>query len=260
MSVLDSAAQVLRSFSAEFTAVTVTEISQRLAMPKSNASRLLRAMRDCGMLETIGDTKRFRPGPMLHSMGRIYRASSMLLSRAEEVVTAISLETGHTGYVSKREGREVMAVTDHPGTNTLRVSSSIGRRLAAQASATGRSLLARLTDDEVRSLFTPWPEPPSPSAPQSCAELIERLTDIRRTGYALSSDESNRGVAAIGVAVGDPDSGDEVSLCIACPVSTTSQAELEHIAQRLLEGAHTIASVTGDPHFPVIRPAYRMSA
>ena len=85
--------------------------------------------------------------------GRLYRDSSSLIERAAAVVARISGATGHTGYVSKREGRDIVAVTDHPGTNALRVSSSIGRRLEAFASATGRTLLARMSDEDVRKLY-----------------------------------------------------------------------------------------------------------
>ncbi|MCA0420501.1 MAG: helix-turn-helix domain-containing protein [Proteobacteria bacterium] len=66
MSILSSAVDVLRCFSSTRHDVTVTDLVTLLGMPKSNASRLLRAMRDEGLLETVGESKRYRPSLLLN--------------------------------------------------------------------------------------------------------------------------------------------------------------------------------------------------
>ena len=250
MSILASASTVLKCFSEECPEVTVSDLVRRLGMPKSNASRLLRAMRDAGLLETVGDSKRFRPSLMLLNVGRVYRRSSSLVERADAVVKQVSQECGHTGYVSKRDDAFIVAVTDHQGTNALRVVSTVGRLLPAFASATGRSLLARMSDDQVRALY-PDGLPPAPSAkaPQNLDDLLERLAAIRRAGYATSYDEASRGVAAIAVAVGDRLTGEEVALCIVFPLTTSDTAEQAAITRALLEGASKIAAMGDDRKF-----------
>jgi DNA-binding IclR family transcriptional regulator len=246
MTILASAAQVIRSFGPDCAALTVTDLVIRLGMPKSNASRLLRAMRDVGFLETVGDSKRYRPGLLLVEAVRAWPGSSSLIARATAVVSSVSVRCGHTGYVSVRDGAWITAVSDHPGANALRVASNIGRRLPAAASATGRSLLARLPDDEVRRLHATGLEQPSPNAPRTIDELLQRLASVRREGVAFSNDEATRGVIGIAVAVCDPRSGEEASLCIVCPAATTDETERRGIAQALLEGAADIAAFRGD--------------
>lgn len=247
MSILASAAAVFRSFSDETSELTVTDLVRRLGMPKSNASRLLRAMRDAGLLETVGTSKRFRPSLMLVDVGRTYRRSSSLVNRADAVVQRVSAACGHTGYVSMRDGAGIVAVTDHPGTNALRVVSNVGRRIPALASATGRSLLARLSNAEVLALFDgEFPKLPSPNSPQSFDELFVHLDTIRRNGIATSFDEANLGVAAVAIAVGDGETGEEVSLCIVFPAATSDPLERESIARALHQGAVEIAALTGD--------------
>lgn len=250
MSILVSAANVLRVYSAERPELTVTEVCAVLGLPKSNASRLLRAMRDVGLLESVGSSKRYRPFALLHQAGQVFRVSSPLLQQADEVVRRISSETGHTGYVSRRDGLQMMAVTDHPATRVLRVASSIGRRLEAAASATGRSVLARMPDARVRALYSGGLAAPSPNAPQSMEDLLARLAIVRRDGFAESSDESLRGVGALGVAVGDPETGDTVSLCIAYPAASIAPDERRAIARSLVAGAQVIARGVGDVQFP----------
>lgn len=249
MTTLSSAADVLRCLSVDRPHLTVSATAELLGVPKSTASRLLRAMLEAGFLETAGASKQYRPGLLLYEAGRLYRDSSSLIQRAASIVARISSDTGHTGYVSKREGRDVVAITDHPGTNALRVASSIGRRLEAFASATGRTLLARMSDTDVRKLYPHSLTPPSPTAPQDIDELLTLLATVRRRGFAESHDESNRGVGAIAVAVGDLERGEAVSLCIAYPASMIAPAERQSIIDTLRAGAAEIAAITRDPMF-----------
>ena len=219
---------------------------EKLGIPKSNASRVLRAMRDAGLLETIGETKRYRPGVLLIDAAISYRRSSSLVERAAEVLARISTATGHTGYVSKLIDSGVAAVTDHPGTHSLRVVSNIGRRVTAHGSATGRVLLALKTDAEVRAMFPRGIEPPSELSPRNMNELLERLDEVRRTGVSFSGQESTRGVDALSVAVRDPETGEAVALCIVYPAALATEGDRNSIETMLLDGATEVESALGD--------------
>lgn len=246
MTTLASAAAVLRCFSAERTELTVTDVAVLLPAPKSTVSRLLRAMRDSGFVESVGATKRYRPGVMLFEAGLVYRRASSLVTRADQAVARVAAQVGHSGYVSVRDGLDVVGLLYHQGTHVLRVATPVGRRLAAFASATGRTLLARLTDAEIQQLYPKLPTPPSPNAPQNVDELLARIARVRRDGFAESNDEANRGVAAIAVAVGDPETREEVSLCVTFPTTTVTVDERQAIIHGLLSGAQEIATIFGD--------------
>lgn len=240
MSILKNAADVLRCFDADCADLTVSDVVRRLNMPKANASRLLKAMREAKMLETIGDSHRHRPGRLMLDLAAIFRRSSPLIGRASEVVSAVSRMSGHTGYISVLDGREVTAIADFPGTNALRVVSNIGRRLPAHYSATGRSLLARLPDEEVAGLYAGHP---------AMTDLPAQLTRIRKRGYALSSQEATAGVDAIGMALADPSSKEAVSLCIVYPHGLVSDRERDDMVAALGAGAAPIAEDLGDHAF-----------
>ena len=240
MSILSSAVDVLRCFSSTRHDVTVTDLVTLLGMPKSNASRLLRAMRDEGLLETVGESKRYRPSLLLNQVGHLYRFAASLIDRADAVVGNISDRIGHTGYVSVRRGTDIVAVTAHPRRHALRVVTSIGDRIPAFASSTGRALLARLPDDDVRALYP---------APRDMDDLLARLARVRDEGFAESRDEAVRGVRALSVAVGDPATGDEVALCLSFPAATVEPAERIAIIRSLGEGAAEIAALTHDKRF-----------
>jgi DNA-binding IclR family transcriptional regulator len=247
VTVLANAAAILRCFSSDCTEVTVTEVATWLEMPKANASRLMKAMREAGLLEVIGDTKRHRPGRLLLDISAAFRGSSSLILMASEAVARVSADCGHTGYVSVLSGREVTAVSDTPGSNTLRVVSNLGRRLPAHAASTGRALLARLSDAEVRRLY-PAGLPPGPAnAPQTLDDLLNRLAEIRAGGVAVSHAEATPGVDAVSVAVGDATTGESVAMCVVFPGAVVGEDERAAIRAGLVNGAASIAARTGDP-------------
>lgn len=249
MSVLANAAAVLRCFSSDCPELTVTDVAVRLDLPKASASRLMKAMREAGLLETIGDSKRHRPGRLFLKTTAAFRSSSMLIALAAEAVARVSEACGHTGYVSVLDGAQVMAVTDHPGTNALRVVSSLGRGVPAHAAATGRTLLARLDPAEVARLYAGGlPSGPS-AAPASLTALQTRLSEVRARGYDTASDAAAPGVDALAVAVADPRQDEAVSLCIVFPAAVVLGPERRRILGGLIEEAAAIASATGDDGF-----------
>ncbi|OYX44649.1 MAG: transcriptional regulator [Rhodobacterales bacterium 32-67-9] len=240
MTILQNAADVLRLFGAGCTELTVSEVTTRLDMPKANASRLMKAMREAGILETIGDTRRHRPGRLMLDLSAAFRRSSGVIGKASEVVAGVTQRFGHTGYVTLREGLEVTAVADFPGTNALRVVSNIGRRLPAAKSATGRSLLARLPEAEVRALY---------AGQADLDVLLVNLAAVRRQGYAYSSQEATPGVDSIAIAVADPATDEAVSLCIVYPHAVVDKAGHAEMLDALASGAARIAEELGDTAF-----------
>ncbi|MCQ8781582.1 IclR family transcriptional regulator [Mangrovibrevibacter kandeliae] len=240
MSILQNAANVLRCFGTGCVDLTVTGISERLDLPKASASRLLRAMQEAGMLETIAGTRRYRPGRTMLDLAAAFRRSSGIIGLASAAVFRVSREFGHTGYVSILDGREVTAVADFEGTNALRVVSTIGRRHAAHQTATGRTLLARLSVEQLAALY---PEVDAPPA------LRRELAAVRSQGYALSHQEAAAGVDGIAVAVADPMTEEAVSLCIVYPHSPVSEKERDAMIAALARGAAQIADAVGDEAF-----------
>jgi DNA-binding IclR family transcriptional regulator len=156
------------------------------------------------------------------------------------VVSEVSGSFGHTGYISVRDGREVTAVADFQGTNALRVVSNIGRRLPAHLSATGRSLLARLSQEEVLDLY---------AGHDALDDLPEQLSKVRHQGYAYSSQEATPGVDAIAIAVADRLTDEAVSLCIVYPHSLVDAKGRNEMIMALATGAARIAEDLGDSVF-----------
>jgi DNA-binding IclR family transcriptional regulator len=246
LSKLSNASAVLRLFSPGRLDVSVTTVSQLLDMPKSSASRLLKAMLEEGFLARVEGSAKYKVGNLLFEVARLYRLNSSLIGAADEALSAVCRATGHTGYISILDGSDVLVIRAHQGSHALRVFTPLGQRAPAFATSTGRALLARLNDADARTLCADNFVPPSPNAPQSIDHLVELLARVRECGWSEAIDEAIPGVGSISTAVVDAESGERLSMCISFPSSTTSQSERNRIVTQLVAAARQVGAKFDD--------------
>ena len=240
MASLEHTANILRCFTTGRSELTVTESARLLGLPKSTLSRLLMAMRHAGLLDAVGGGRGYRLGVLMHELGEAVRQTQTLSARASAAVRRLSDSLGHTGYVSALVGRHMVGLVHHAGHNPLQVGVPLGGRLPVDACATGRALLAELSDDEVHSLLDSQVSMASPQSPQSFDELLQRLAQVRQDGFAESANEAGKGVGALAVAVQDSHTGQQLSICVTFPISTMDKRERSKAIELLKQEQKTL--------------------
>jgi DNA-binding IclR family transcriptional regulator len=234
MNSVGNVARVLRLFTPDRSVLSVTEVAQLLALPKSSSSRLLKAMAETGLLATTEQPSGYCVGNLIFETSRRHRVNSTLSVVADEALARIAKTTGHTGYVAVLDGTDVLGLRMRPGSKPLRVVTSPGDRLPAFCSSTGRAMLARLDDDAVRALYPAPLQPPSPNAPQTVDDLLTALALVREKGWSQATDETLPGVESIAVCVEDRESAERVAICISYSAAMISANEKSRIVTLLM--------------------------
>ncbi|MCW5748146.1 MAG: IclR family transcriptional regulator [Alphaproteobacteria bacterium] len=237
---------MLRLFSPERTELSVTEVARLLGMPKSSVSRLLRAMLADNLLANVEGTPRYRIGHLFFEVARMYERSTTLMDVTNTALAAMCEQTRHGGYISILDGADVLPLRVFFGTETLRVVTPLGKRMSAFATATGRNLLARLSDSAVRALHPDPLVPPSATAPQDMDDLLRRLEQVRRCGWCDAIDEGVSGVGSVAVAVSDPSNSETLAFCLSFPAHLVSELERHRLAGMLTDAARRIATRFND--------------
>ena len=242
MSAVSNIVAVLRLFSGERPDLSVTEVARLLGIPKSSASRLLKSMLREGLLTSVGNTPRYRLGHLFFEISRLYAHNSTLMDVTEAALAEVCRDARHGGYISLLDGADVLVVRVFRGSEPLRVITPLGSRSPAFATSTGRSLLARLSDDAVRSLHATPFVPPSSSAPQSIEDLLARLDRIREVGWCEAIDEAVPGVGSVAVSAADPGNAESLAFCVSFPAHVVPELERRRFAALLSDEAKGIAA------------------
>ncbi|MBB1627296.1 IclR family transcriptional regulator [Achromobacter sp. UMC71] len=247
MASLENAAIILRLINSLHRKVTVTDLVEHLDMPKSSASRLLAQMKDLGLLEREDSTRAYGPGVIILELSRLVRETTTLSAQMQDALKRLTAQSGHTGYISVLEGRDIMVLHVQQGTQPLRVTTYPGHRSPSWATSTGRVLLARDSDADVAKRLGKQLPFISDNAPRTVQDVQALLQGVRESGYAVAINEAVPGVASISCAVSDPVSMERFAMCLSFPAAQADAASVQALAADLLAQASNLGRMVCDP-------------
>ncbi|MFG1708183.1 IclR family transcriptional regulator [Nonomuraea sp. M3C6] len=220
--------------------VRVADVAEHLGVARSTAHRVLAMLVFHDF--AIQDARRvYRPGPALSPLGQPGVAPPDLVTTAHPHLRALNLEVGETVHLMMLQGNGVRFVDGVEGPQALHVGSRIGMLLPAHATSGGKALLAELPDEELRALY-PKGVSRGAAAIGDLAALRRELDGARRRGYAVNSEESERGVRAVGACVRDGAGRAVAAAAVAVPSVRWPKRRLAELAVPLLASVTSITA------------------
>jgi IclR family transcriptional regulator, KDG regulon repressor len=199
---LDRALTVLECLAQSRYGYSVSELSRRLSMPRSSVHLLLRTFEQRGYLHKQARGGRYRFGWKMVTLLRHAVDGVAIGDEARPVLANLCRATGLTAHMGLLEGGDVVVVERVEADNPQRVPSWVGRRLHLHSTAVGKALIAYLPHDDIEMQFGRAPLPRANERTiATLPELRRELQLVRERGYALSDEEYEIGVRAIGVPV-----------------------------------------------------------
>jgi DNA-binding IclR family transcriptional regulator len=194
----------------------VTDAAAMLGVAKSTAHRVLAVLRFRGF--AVQDRHRtYRPGPKLVAISAMPPVPD-LVTVAHPYLRELRTLAGETVHLMVLEGNGARFLDGVEGSAALRVGSRNGMLLPAHTSSGGKALLAELPEPVFTSLYPRGIRTSDPAASAiALARLRRELAIIRRRGYAVNVDESERGVSAVGCCVRDNGGTALAAVAIATP-------------------------------------------
>ena len=243
---VDRAFDILELIGRSPRGVTNSELSRKLAIPKSSASYILRTMEGRGYLRLDRETGRYKLGFKLLLLGRGVLAGIDLKETAVPMLRQLAERTTLTANLAILDGVEVVYIEKVEAAGFIKMDTWVGRRLPAHATSVGKAILAHLPEEERQALFKKRQlERRTPATILSVAKLFRELDIIRRQGYSVDDEESSIGVRCIGA----PIFGSAVKVEAAISVSgTTAQIDhtnLRRIAAQVRDTAAAISKQLG---------------
>ena len=233
MSALEDGIAILGCFTFDEPALTQAELARRVGRPKATVSRVMKTLRDTGMLDFDPASRLYRPGVKLFELGQISRAQQSFLDLVQKHLQHVCTVGGHTGYITVFDGLQMAVLRMIRGSNPVAIATTPGYRAWPHATSNGRAMLAMLPDKEWRQRVPDQLPVLTNNTPKSHEELGKRIQQVRETGRSYSSDDSYDGVSSQGIALRDPDSQELIGVAISYPTALATEELKDKIADLL---------------------------
>jgi DNA-binding IclR family transcriptional regulator len=194
---------------------TVSQIAERLGVARSTAHRILAMLvyRDFAVQD---EDRVYRAGPVLelatHSQSLVSRLRSVALPHLHRVVDLLD----ETTNLIMRAGDTARFIASVECRQALRVGSREGMVFPAHRTTAGLLLLAELGEQELEEVYAPE-RYDRPADRPDLTRLRAELKRLRRNGFAVNRERSERGLVAVGVLVRDQDGTALAGLSVSMP-------------------------------------------
>lgn len=217
--VLENAIRILELVSKN-NGLTLTDICNTLEMPKSSAYILLNTFVNVHYMKKNQKTGLYTIDIGVFELGTRFTDNNEFYRNAREILETIVSEVDETAHLAVLEGTNAVYVCKHESSKTVRMVSSVGKRLPAHASAIGKALLSGYTDQQIRVMYEgKLLERFTEHTITDMEKLLEQINKVRLEGFALESEESTPGVECIAVPIKSRFSGCvEAAVSISVPI------------------------------------------
>jgi len=193
---------IIEAFEGAGGRVTIADAARLTGVTRATARRCLLTLVDLGYVDYDG--KFYRPLPRVMRLGSAFLQTTPLREPALPILTAARDVLGESVSLAVLEGCTAVFIARAEALRIVSTGVGVGGRLPAHCSATGRVLLARYTDEHIRTLLASTSlERRSPKTVTDIDKLVTIVAHARRDGYAVSDEELELGMRSLAVAVHD---------------------------------------------------------
>jgi DNA-binding IclR family transcriptional regulator len=247
------AVSVLKVFESANSGLTAAQIATKLNLNRSTVHRLLSVLEAEGLVArdtTFNGEPRnsaYRLGPTLVSLGGLALRQINLRAIALPQLRALAQKSGETVDLELLVGAEVMIIEEVQGEHMLRVGvgDNVGSRYPAHATSTGKLLLAGLSEAELRATLPGKLTALTSFTVTDKQILRDQLAEARQQGWALSWEELEAGLVAIGAPIAGRDGEAIAAVSISGPTARIDRAQIKTLATLVMDTTKRITRDLG---------------
>jgi IclR family transcriptional regulator, acetate operon repressor len=216
------------------------ELARTVGLPPSTVQRLVASLERRELI--LKDRSYFRLGPAVVLLTGAFLAGDTLLRAALPALEELTALSGETSTLYLRIGFERVVAQRVNSPHPLRYTLRVGQRLPLHVGAPGLVLLAAMPDNEISQyLERVIPVQLASGKSLSAEELMERLREVRRAGYAISLGERELESASVAAPVVKAGKGTVASVAVTGPASRMTNDKLQALSLEVRRAAQEIA-------------------
>jgi IclR family pca regulon transcriptional regulator len=221
---------VIRAFSAESPAQSLTEVARHAGLSRASARRFLLTLVDLGYARSDG--RLFSLTPRVLELGYAYLSSFSLTQVAGPHMQQLVTDVHESCSMSVLDGADVVYIARVPTARIMTVAISVGTRFPAHATSMGRVLLAAMPTAEIDSYLAQAELVRyGPHTVVDPKVLRAELVRVAKQGWAIVDQELEEGLRSIAVPLRDRTG--RVAAAVNLSAHTSSKS-LKRIREELL--------------------------
>jgi len=195
---IDRTVEILHTVGAAPSGLTLSELTDRLRLPKTTVYRILQALLGQDFLRKDAKTKSYRLGPALLGLSANSLNQWDLRSIALPHLRQLAQITNETVCLTVLHRDKALCLETIESQRSTPFWVRIGKEMEFHCAAAGKVILAYLPDEQVERILQEHPLAPYTSRTITDGdELKAHLKEVRQRGYALCDGEIEVGVRAL---------------------------------------------------------------
>ncbi len=229
---------------AEHGEASLTDLARAIGSTGSAVHRILTALKKKGLIQQTTENGPYSMSWSIFVLTQQLSARADLRRLSRPFMIGLRDKTEETVTLNVRSGFERICIDQVEGVHEVRWHQQIGQISPLYTGATGKAMLAFLSDDDRKEYFrTVKLRKVTPYTIVERNELMEELKTIAARGYATGTQDRVLGVAAMAAPIFDAAGTPAASLTIAGPLARCSTESLAGWAKPLTEATRGISEM-----------------
>lgn len=243
---LANACRMIDVLSSSEHGLSLSELEQRLIIPRTTAFRILQTLCQQQLVEKHG--KKYLAGTQLYKLGLSLLASQPIKQCALPMLQQLSLSTGFSCHLALPHARGSLLVEVYDSPNPLRMAARPGTVVPFNCSASGKLFLAFRHFDEVSTLLDGGCfESRTPQSIMGAAEMKSELQRVLARGYATDEQEYHNDVRCLAAPVRDEHGLVTAAIGVSAPAVLFKKQQIQDIAALVKQSAIDVSLATYRP-------------
>ena len=242
---VERALNILLCFDHTETALSLTQISERVGIHKSTVHRLLASLESKHFVYRANSTGLYHLGFRFIEMASLVLQDVDIQHWAQPYLQRLCAECGETVDLAILDDAHVIYLEVVESSQRIKLAATVGQRLPAFCTASGKAILAYLPADKVTRIFGEGMTRYTENTVVSPADLYEDLRVTRERGFAISEQEYEKDIQAVAAPILDASGCPMAAIAIAGPSFRLSHERLLTLGQSIRATANAMAQDMG---------------
>lgn len=237
--------EVLKSFTREEPVLGVNEISRRVGVHKSTASRILATLEEAHLVERDAPTGKYRLGVGVLALSGPLLVNMNVRDVARPYLEQLAESAGETIGLSVWSAGEAINVDQVLGPGAVKHIAPLGARFRAHSSSSGKTFMACAVPEEVDEILARGLPRLTERTIVDPDELQKDLEHVRRRGYAVNDGEASLETVGIAAPVRDERGRVVAAVTLSAPRYRTPPERIARLGPLVKETAADVSMRLG---------------